>query len=77
MHGDTKMTDQKPERVRCPCLNCGFVVWFNYGPRKIRLDKKQALDKLIQHLKTQHTVGEIFEWLERCAVEYFDRELGV
>lgn len=72
-----KVSDNQPQRVRCPCLNCGFVVWFNYGPREIRLDKKQGLDKLIQHIKTDHTVGELFEWLERCAVEYFDREVGV
>jgi len=72
-----KALADNPKLVRCPCLNCGFVVWFDYGPREVRLDEKQALDKLIQHLKKDHTVGELFEWLERCAVEYFDREVGV
>lgn len=61
--------------VRCPCLGCGFRVWIDYGPEELRLTKEQALDKLIEHIKNEHTVKEIFEWLERCAVEYFDGEL--
>lgn len=69
------MTDDSPKSVRCPCLNCGFVVWMNYGPKSCRRNEKQGLDKLIQHLEKDHTIGDIFEWLERCAVEYFDKEL--
>jgi len=64
-----------PMRVRCPCLNCGFTVWMNYGPKEVRLTEKQALDKLIRHLEKNHTIGEIFEWLERCTVEFFDSEV--
>ena len=69
-----KMNDG-PIHVHCPCLNCGFSVWMNYGPKEVRLDEKQALDKLIRHLKNDHTLSEIFEWLERCAVQHFDSEV--
>ena len=68
--------NDNPIHVRCPCLNCGFNVWINYGPKEVRLDEKQGLDKLIQHLEKNHTIGEIFEWLERCAVQYFDSEVA-
>ena len=67
--------NDNPIHVRCPCLNCGFNVWINYGPKEVRLDEKQALDKLIRHLKNDHTLSEIFEWLERCAVQHFDSEV--
>jgi len=72
-----KVFKDNPKSVKCPCLNCGFRIWMNYGPKSVRIDEKQALAKLIEHIKNEHTIKEIFEWLERCAVEYFGKEVGV
>jgi hypothetical protein len=63
------------KQVRCPCLGCGFYVHIDYDPKEVRMNEKQALDKLIKHIKEQHTLGDIFEWLERATASYFLEEL--
>lgn len=54
--------------IKCPCLNCSYVVEVEEG--YFHYTEKQAMDKMLLHLKN-HSIPVIWEWIERCMVEYF------
>lgn len=61
--------------VKCPCLNCSYCIEVETGYFHYSLDT--AIEKMVQHLKERHTYGDIFEWLGRCVVQYFYKEMQI
>jgi len=56
-------------KVKCPCLNCPYFVTVEEG--YFHRSEESAYNILLRHVKNDHTIGEIHEWLERALVTYF------
>jgi len=51
-------------KVKCPVLVCPYVV------------EVEAINKMLEHLKKQHTIAELWELIEHCVVEHFEKEVS-
>ena len=64
-----------PHCVKCPCLNCQFIICDKHESPLHRSDDQLVAD-LKNHILKHHTIGELEELLGRVVVEYLERELG-
>jgi len=57
-------------KVKCPIIGCSYVIEEGY----FHYTKGEAIEKMLEHLKKRHTVAELWEFIECCVVDYFERE---
>ena len=61
-------------KVKCPVIDCPYVVEVEEG--YFHYTKEEAINKMLEHLKKQHTIDELWELIERCVVEHFEKEMS-
>ena len=60
-------------KVKCPVYGCPYVILVEEG--FFHYSKQEAIEKMLEHLKKRHTIGDFWELIERYIVEYFDKEI--
>jgi len=60
-------------KVKCPIDGCYYAIWVEEG--YFHYTKEEAIEKMLKHLK-KHNVSELWELIERCVVEHFEKEMS-
>ena len=61
-------------KVKCPVYGCPYVILVEEG--FFHYSKQEAIEKMLEHLKKRHTIGDFWELIEKCVVEHFNKDIN-